>query len=219
MHKPFVALVLFVSFGSAPPVLATEPGTPMDCSDLELAPGLTCTTLVEAGAGVFFPAAAAAVLDNEGRILQRSGGSTFDILEVIGTCGTRSLVRTALLYGIAENGSRSPLVTGRWRCLDGATGRLESVGFSTLLFDAVRGSLLVGASSGCSDRFFADCPAYGGGGWLARIDGFTPLADVLPPPPLPAPLCSNGLDDDGDGQIDAADAHCKSGADNDESRP
>ncbi len=55
--------------------------------------------------------------------------------------------------------------------------------------------------------------------WLARIDGFTPLADVLPPPPLPPPLCSNGRDDDGDGRIDAADAHCKSDADNDESRP
>jgi hypothetical protein len=56
-------------------------------------------------------------------------------------------------------------------------------------------------------------------GWLARIDGFTPLADVLPPPPLPKPRCSNGFDDDDDGRIDAADAHCKSDSDNDESRP
>ena len=218
MQRASVALALLVSLGSAPPVLATEPGTPMDCSDLELAAGLTCTTLTEPGSGALGPAGAA-VLDNERRILQRGDGSTLDDLEVIGTCGSRSLVRAALLYGIAEDASRSPLVTVRWRCLDGAAGAVENVRFSQLLFDVARGSLLVGASSQCSDRFFADCPAYGGGSWLARIDGFTPLADVLPPPPLPAPLCSNGLDDDGDGRIDAADTNCKSDADNDESRP
>jgi hypothetical protein len=218
MKKPVVALALLVSLGSAAASLATEPGTPMDCSDLELAPGLTCTTLTEPGSGVFGPSGGA-VLDNERRILQRGDGSTLDDLEVIGTCGTRSLVRAALLYGIAEDASRSPLVTVRWRCLDASAGRVEDVRFSELLFDVVRGSLLVGASSQCSDRFFSDCPAYGGGGWLARIDGFTPLADVLPPPPLPQPLCGNGLDDDGDGHVDAADRQCKSSADNDESRP
>ena len=55
-----------------------------------------------------------------------------------------------------------------------------------------------------------------GGGWIARIDGFTPLAAVLPPP---APRCDNGVDDDGDGAIDLDDRQCKSAADNDESRP
>lgn len=59
------------------------------------------------------------------------------------------------------------------------------------------------------------CP-YPFSSWIARIDGFTPLADVLPPP---RPQCGNGLDDDADGRIDAADAHCKSETDNDESRP
>ena len=49
-----------------------------------------------------------------------------------------------------------------------------------------------------------------------RIDGFKPLAAALPPA---APLCDNGLDDDGDGAVDLYDRHCKSAADNDESRP
>ncbi len=43
------ALAALVSASIAWPSLATEPGTPMDCSDLELAPGLTCTTLTEPG--------------------------------------------------------------------------------------------------------------------------------------------------------------------------
>jgi len=63
------------------------------------------------------------------------------------------------------------------------------------------------------------CDDYGGGGWAAQLDGFTPLAAVLPEPPTAAPLCDNGLDDDGDGAIDLDDKQCKSAADNDESRP
>ena len=158
------------------------------------------------------------VLDNEGRILVLGGSNA--TFETIGTCGGRTLLRVVLLYIVGTtDGSRSPLVTGQWRCLDDPTGRREFIGFSELLFDPVRGSLLVSGSSNCSDRFFAGCPAYGGGPWILRIDGFTPLADVLPTAPLPQPLCSNGLDDDGDGAIDAGDAHCKSSADNDESRP
>ena len=50
----------------------------------------------------------------------------------------------------------------------------------------------------------------------APIDGFMPLAEALP---APAPQCSNEVDDDGDGRIDAADQQCRSGTDNDESRP
>jgi hypothetical protein len=117
------------------------------------------------------------------------------------------------------DGSRTPLVTVRWRCLDASAGRFEFVRFSNVLFHAAPGSLLVGAFSGCAATGGADCPGYPSMSWTARIDGFTPLADVLPPPPLPEPLCSNGRDDDGDGRTDAADAHCKSDADNDESRP
>jgi hypothetical protein len=218
MQKPFVALALLASLGSAAPSLATEPGTPMNCSDLELAPGLTCTTLTEPGEGSW-GAISATMLDNDGRILQRGDGSTADQLEVIGSCGGSNLVRTSLLHLVALDGARTPLVTVRWRCLDTTAEHRELVRFGALLFEAVPGSLLVQANTLCFARFGADCPGYQGGVWAARIDGFTPLADLLPPPPLPQPLCSNGLDDDGDGQTDGSDAHCKSDADNDESRP
>ncbi len=104
--------------------------------------------------------------------------------------------------------------------------RREGVSTIGLYFDA-HGSLWAEFASFCAPGLggISNCEQYIPGGdlsnnvWLARIDGFTPLADVLPPPPLPAPLCSNGLDDDADGYVDAADDHCKSAADNDESRP
>ena len=216
MQKSLLAAAL--AAGLASPAFATDPGTPMNCSDLELAPGLTCTTLSEPGAGTINAFSLVAV-DNDGGVPSRGDGSVSDNLEVIGSCGTANLVRAALLYVNGVDGSRTPLVTVRWRCLDASTRRIESVRFANLFFQAVPGSLLVGASSGCAAPLGVGCPGYAGGSWTARIDGFTPLADVLPPPPLPAPLCSNGLDDDGDGLIDAADTQCKSAADNDESRP
>jgi hypothetical protein len=115
---------------------------------------------------------------------------------------------------VAEGAVRTPLIAASDRCLDAATGSVESIGRGGLLFDPVRGVLLVNLNSSCSDQIFAPCPGYGVGSWFARIDGFTPLADVLP---APAPQCSNGVDDDGDGAIDAEDCQCRSTADNDES--
>ena len=215
MNKPALVSALLLSLGFSAPALATEPGTPMDCSDLELAPGLTCTTV----SGPDVAVQSEGVVDNDGRVLVRASGSIEDNLEVIGACGTTDLVRAALLYVDDVDGSRTPLVTVRWRCLDAPAGRLEFMRFSNVLFHAVPGSLFVGAFSSCAAAGGAGCPGYPFMSWTARIDGFTPLADVLPPPPQPPPLCSNGLDDDGDGRIDAADPHCKSDADNDESRP
>jgi hypothetical protein len=92
------------------------------------------------------------------------------------------------------------------------------------LFDPVRGSLVLHLSSRCQ------IGGTGGGGcpyddptppgpfsqalsWIARIDGFASLSQVLPP------QCRNDLDDDGDGQTDRDDPQCRSEADNDEARP
>src|SRR5262245_10016934 len=217
MRKPGLLVAGLLAFGFAGPSSATAPGTPMDCSDLELAPGLTCTTLTTPGAdfsGIGFTSSG--LLDNEGRVVRRATGGFDDVLEIIGACGTRDLTHSVLLYVLSQDGSQAPLVTVRSRCLDAATGRVEHATIVQQLFDAVRGSLLIVGNSGCTDRVFAACPGYGGGAWLARIDGFTPLAEVLPPP---ASRCSNGIDDDGDGEIDLADLQCKATADNDEARP
>jgi hypothetical protein len=204
---------------AAGPASATEPGTPMDCSDLLLAPGLTCSEFSEPGEGGF-RGNTLAVLDNDGRILTGGDGSIHDVIVELAPCGQRTPVELGLVFLVVEGALRTPLVSVRERCLDPATTRIEGARSGPLLFDAPRGALLLGMSSNCSDRSFGECePGYGGRAWIARIDGFTPLADVLPAAPPPLPLCSNGLDDDGDGEIDAADRHCKSDADNDESRP
>src|SRR5262245_34104431 len=41
---------VLAGLGFATMALATEPGAPMDCSDLDLAPGLTCTNITEPAA-------------------------------------------------------------------------------------------------------------------------------------------------------------------------
>ena len=158
-------------------------------------------------------------MDNEGRILQGAGNNVLDQIGTIGSCGTVPLVEMGLVFVILEVGGRAPLVSNRTRCLDVTSESIERISIGAMDFDEVHGSLLVSTTSSCASRGAPCLPGYGSHSWIARIDGFTPLADVLPPPPLPKPLCSNGLDDDGDGRIDAADPHCKSDADNDESRP
>jgi hypothetical protein len=225
LTRSFVLAVL-VSLALGAPSSATEPGTPMDCSDLELAPGLTCTTLIPAPSSTLYrggPVGTRGAVDNEGNIYV--GGVENSALQQIGMCLGQPLFRRPLLRVL--NGSTwETLITAQDRCST-FPQRREGVSTVGLHFDA-RGSLYAEFASSC---------AFGAGGpqlacaqyipgedlsnnvWIARIDGFTPLADVLPPPPLPEPLCSNGEDDDGDGRIDAADDHCKSAADNDESRP
>lgn len=197
------------------PALATELGTPMDCSDLILAPGLTCTEFSQPGEGRVFRQNDA-VVDNEGKIYTESAGDISDILEELGTCGSRDLFEMGQVWHIGPGGVRTPIISSRNRCLDETTSSVERVGTSTLLFDAVRGALVVGMVSSCSTGSFGACDNYGGGSWIAHIDGFTPLTDVLP---TPATLCSNGIDDDNDGTIDLEDKDCKNSADNDESRP
>ena len=223
MQKPFLALALLVSLGSAPPVLATEPGTPMDCSDLELAPGLTCTEVRPPLEEVTLGRTLGTAVDNEGRVLWTSLGE-----ERVGPCGLTTLRRRTLLVAFDATGSQTPLVTATDRCVDPTARYTEGVAVTGLAFDPVRARLFLALRSGCGlTTARPGCPYTGPApstfgeslSWVALIDGFTPLADVLPPPPLPAPLCSNGLDDDGDGRLDAADTNCKSDADNDESRP
>ena len=99
---------------------------------------------------------------------------------------------------------------------------VEGLRSASILFDSVNGVLIAVMNSTCGSRGIG-CDNYNGGSWIARIDGFTPLAAVLPEAPLAAMLCDNGVDDDddddGDGDVDLEDKGCKSAADNDESRP
>ena len=224
MQRPFGAPAFFVSLLLGLPALATEPGAPMDCSDLELAPGLTCTEVRPPLEEVTLGRTLETAVDDEGRVLWVRDGAG----EPVGPCGLTTLRRRALLVAFDATGSRTPLVTATDRCVDPTARYTEGVEATGLAFDPVRARLFLALRSSCGlHTVRPGCPYTGPApstfsetlSWVALIDGFTPLADVLPLPPLPAPLCSNGLDDDGDGRIDSADSNCKSDADNDESRP
>jgi hypothetical protein len=200
-----------------PAAVATEPGTPMNCTDLLLAPGLNCSQFSNPGQGAFFRQNES-VVDNDGRILTYGDGSVSDIIRELGSCGTNKIVELALVYRVAEGGVRTPIASVNQRCLDPSTSTSEGLRLSSILFDSVNGTLIILLNSTCGPSAVT-CNNYGGGNWIAHINGFTPLTDALPKPPLAPALCKNGVDDDGDGAIDMDDVHCKSPEDNDESRP
>jgi len=216
MYK--VLIICFAWLTMLPlPASATDPGTPMNCTDLLLSPGLTCTEFSNPGDGGRFRQNDA-VVDNDGRIFEQGDGSNSDVIEELGFCGTNRLFELGLFWRVDEGGVRTPIASVRSRCLDQTTSTVEGLRSASLLFDSVNGALVVVMSSTCNSRGDL-CDDYNGGSWIARIDGFTLLAAALPEPPPAAALCDNGLDDDGDGAIDLDDKQCKSAADNDESRP
>jgi len=163
---------------------ASELGTPMDCSDLVLPAGLSCSQLAPPGTGVGGFREGASVIDNEGVILQTGQGGVEDIIETLGRCGTRDLAHITLIYegdGVAQD----PFISARLRCLDATTSAIEFIRSGNILFDAVAGRLIVGLNSSCFPSSSPACANYGGGSWIAHIDGFPSIADLLPAPPPP----------------------------------
>ena len=158
--------------------LSTGPGTPMDCTDLVLAPGLTCTQASDPGARVYF-IDQISVLDNDGRILSRASNAQEDVIRELGSCGGNTLRQMALVYYVNEkDGVRTPIISANDRCLDPSTGTVESISVGYLLFDAVKGDLVFNPVSTCGGVVGGSCP-YTGGSWIARIKGFTPLLAAL----------------------------------------
>jgi hypothetical protein len=164
---------------------STGPGTPMDCTDLILAPGLTCTQASDPGTRVYF-SGSISVLDNDGRILSRASNAQEDVIRELGSCGGHTLRQMALVYYVNEkDGLRTPIISANDRCLDPSTSTVESIGVGYLLFDAVKGELVFNPVSICrgpvdehGNPVGGSCP-YTGGGWIARIKGFTPLLTAL----------------------------------------
>ena len=216
------AFALLVPLSLAAPAPATEPGTPMDCSDLELAPELTCSEVTEPLEDRSFGELPDKAIDNEGRVLVLFIG---ELGTIVGNCGAHQLRRRDLVTAFDGEGDVTALITTTDRCVDPSLRFVDRIQAHGALFDPVRGSLVLHLSSRCQiggSGGGPGCPYTGPAppgtfsealSWIARIDGFAALPQVLPP------QCRNGLDDDGDGRIDGADAHCKGDADNDESRP
>jgi hypothetical protein len=194
----------------------------MDCTDLELAPGLTCSEVTEPLDDRSFGELPDKAIDNEGRVLVLFIG---ELGTIVGNCGAGQLRRRDLVSAFDREGDVTALVTATDRCVDPSLSFFDGVQAHGALFDPVRGSLVLHLSSRCQIRGIGGgpgCPYTGPTppgtfseslSWIARIEGFPPLAQVLPP------QCRNGLDDDDDGRTDADDQQCKSDADNDESRP
>jgi hypothetical protein len=217
MSKFMPCCIGLIAMLMGPAAVATEPGTPMNCTDLVLAPGLSCTPLSNPGQGFVFRNVES-VVDNDGRIYTENAGSLADVIRELGFCGSRKIVELSLIDQIGAGGTKTSIASVNERCLNPATNTSEGLRLSSLMFDPVRGDLIVVLSSTCGPDT-ATCQNYGDGNWMARISGFTPLADVLPQPPQPPAQCNNGIDDDGDNAIDMNDKDCKSPVDNDESRP
>lgn len=217
MSKFMPCCIGLIAMFMGPTAVATEPGTPMNCTDLVLVPGLNCTPLSNPGQGFVFRNVES-VVDNDGRIYTENAGSLADVIRELGFCGSRKIVELSLIDQIGAGGTKTSIASVNERCLNPSTNTSEGLRLSSLMFDPVRGDLIVVLTSTCGPDA-ATCQNYGGGNWMARISGFTPLADVLPQPPQPPAQCNNGIDDDGDDAIDMNDKDCKSPVDNDESRP
>jgi hypothetical protein len=163
-------------------VTATEPGTLMNCSDLILEPGLSCTKVTAPGANAGF-SGSIYLLDNEGQLLRRGDGSTDNYIQELGTCGQFTIVEAALVYRVDQiTGVDTPIISTRLRCLDPANSTIEQISVSDLLFDSVKGTLIVGFSSGCGNGTNVDSCPYSGSAWIAHISGFTPLKPLLRKP-------------------------------------
>lgn len=160
MYKNFVICVGFLALFPLP-VSATDPGTPMNCTDLLLSPDLTCSEFSTPGeAGRFRQNDA--VVDNDGRILEQGDGSFRDVIEELGFCGTQALFKLGLFWHVGEGGIRTPIASVRSRCLDPTTSTVEGLRSASILFDSVKGTLIVVMNSTCGSRGDL-CDNYNGG--------------------------------------------------------
>jgi hypothetical protein len=117
------------------------------------------------------------------------------------------LTMTAGFWGAptAAHGIRYRFNGGAWRDRPLSAGELQavaipgSVGTVSLVVDVPAGDVLPGANL---LEVQALGPSLGLNTHLANIDLLINVDGVAPPPPPPTEVCGNGIDDDGDGQID-----------------
>jgi hypothetical protein len=174
------AAVLVVAFACSG-AFASEPGQPLDCSDMFFpASGLSCAVVAPMGqvGGPFYERGVGSVFDNDGHTIV---GQTLDD-------GTVELLRSA-------NGGQSFEVLARIALRVNQDGSQDRVRFpdnrdsqvgifilpNHLMFDPVHGRLLVPLISYCAGT--CPCGSYCsgegyGGRWIAAIEGFTTLYEI-----------------------------------------
>ena len=168
-----LAVVCFLAL----PTFASEPGEAMDCSDITFgAPGHSCSVAVSQlppsfilgpGLGPLQPL----FVDNEGKVYIVVTGNG-------PVCpGWSFPVSRWEIRRFNQDGSSSVVVSSESRCVpDGTVDFTES--YSAPTFDPVGGRIFVPIRSSCFAQT-ALCTNYEPRVWLAAINGFSTLSDVL----------------------------------------
>ncbi len=184
--------VFFAVFFSVLPVVASEPGQPLDCSDWVFqVPGFRCSVFLpppqpeQTFQSAWWARGNNIAADNEGNLVivqERSGGGSgagfvdrIELVrlsrngeEVIGFVESRgdNLWRDRIWPKDACDVSSSTCWGGGPRIEEGFT------------FDPVNGRLFLPLRSFC---YGPNCPSttYGGGWWVAVIEGFAPLLEIF----------------------------------------
>ena len=173
MRKAILVL-LVVSF--ALPALASQPGHPLDCSDWTiLTPGVHCSVSTPLGAPISseWPTKGPTlVLDNEGWRYR------------VKSVGPYSPYRGSGYVEIYRFRDQYEELVARVEDRIGPAGYTDRIRGSegeTLLFDPISGRLYVGLVDDCMDPGpgYPSCTFYNPGRWIAALDGFTPLFEIL----------------------------------------
>lgn len=181
------------------PILASEPGQPLDCSDWVFdVPGLTCTTVIpdcEQAAletqNWCYKGESVEVLSEYGPI--EVGEWTLDIAERV-DCGVGDVTLFRVELNALTNGVHQRLGVIQDRCgINGRVDRIRSFpigqggGISNsakVSFDPYKGHLYVTLASACESNSLSGPCEYGDPTshsiqWVGRIEGFATIFEIL----------------------------------------
>lgn len=185
-------VMLIVSAFMAGTIYASQPWQPLDCSDwVFLEPGLTCTVFASGPAiqsSPFLIKGGNLQIDNAGNmvllwsnITLAGGGRVFPgHFEIRRFNGQGESVLASIDDRIAPNGGLDHLRPRGSSCNGGYCESNNYLG-ELISFDPLNGRLLIPLESYCSTEVDLSCPnsPYGGGWWVASIEGFGRLFDIL----------------------------------------
>jgi|GEM_PF-6097456 len=201
-------LLLSMTLLSMMPVAtkASQPGQPLDCSDMVFSePGHACTVFAALGSfpqgqqydgepsSNFLDKGANLQVDNTGRMFAlrlstgghaKPGPQYLGAVELRRYDGQGQVVVAYILdrVGQALSGENDHVRPTNSYCNGGANNcsTTENYFSQTLTFDSINGRFLIPLQSYCLTDQGNDCPAgYGGGWWIAAIDGFPKLFDIF----------------------------------------
>ena len=173
MRFSAVLLVAFACSGA----FASEPGQPLDCSDMTFdEPGLTCRTLAPFGVpatyGSYFSRGSNIAIDNEGWLIIAVSTDINSSVEIRRTRDgglTDERLAKITFRSVPPYPPSYDKIMVQW---PGGASALDQ----RITFDPVHGRLIIPLTSYCEQ---GACPGTYGGEWMAAIEGFATLFDVL----------------------------------------